>query len=90
MSKERAKASEIREKIIWHSNQIILLTKSLKRNSPVRKAPPDSKPMTAKIAKQIRKIARENKKMSYKAIANIVGVNQGRVSEVLQGRSYHG
>lgn len=84
--KERPPASEIREKIIYHSEEIIRLTKLLKRNSPIRKAPKSSKSMTYEIAKEIRKIFKENPNMGYKEIANICGVNQGRVSEVLQCR----
>lgn len=54
------------------------------RRKPVRKAPTHSVPVTDEVKRQIRRLA-ENPNLHSSEIAAQVGVNPGRVSEVLQG-----
>jgi hypothetical protein len=53
------------------------------RNPPVRQAPVTSYKMTKDRATAIRLYARDNPTTSVKVMANLFGVNQGRISEAL-------
>lgn len=44
--------------------------------------------MNEVLAKKIKEIAKNNPRLFQHEIAAIVGVNQGRVSEVLSGKTY--
>jgi hypothetical protein len=54
------------------------------RRTTIRRAPPQSQPMTPELAVQIRAFAQRNKDMSFQDIANRFRVNSGRVSEALE------
>lgn len=49
--------------------------------------PKPSTPMTQAVANQIRRLKREEKLYNHE-IAAILGINQGRVSEVLSGKRF--
>ncbi|HEV7660782.1 MAG TPA: hypothetical protein VGO55_13165 [Allosphingosinicella sp.] len=53
------------------------------RNSPVRRAKTRSRPLTAKLAEEIRKYAAKNPKLHQRDIAQRFNVNPGRVSEAM-------
>lgn len=57
----------------------------LYRKPPIRKAEPQSQPMTPELAASIRAFANRNQEMSLQAIGQRFNVNAGRVTEVLQG-----
>lgn len=58
----------------------------LKRRPAFRRVARTSVPMTPAIAAQIRKVARLKPTWPQHRIAALVGVNPGRVSEVLNGK----
>lgn len=58
----------------------------LVRDPAVRKAPTQSSPVTPQVKQQIKTLAANNPDMSMQDIADLVGVNIGRVSEVLNGK----
>lgn len=53
------------------------------RKPPVRRAPATKKTMTPALKARIRQLAAANPNMHMQDIADAVGVNPGRVSEVL-------
>lgn len=55
------------------------------RNSPVRRAAPNSAALTPELAKKIRAFAAKNPKMHQREIAQKFNVNPGRVSEAMNG-----
>jgi hypothetical protein len=57
----------------------------LHRKPPIRRADPQSAPMTPELAASIKAFAIRNKDMSFQAIGQRFNVNSGRVTEVLQG-----
>lgn len=57
----------------------------LHRKTAIRKAEPQSAPMTPELAASIKAFAIRNKDMSFQAIGQRFNVNSGRVTEVLQG-----
>ena len=57
----------------------------LYRKPPIRRADPQSAPMTPELAASIKAFAIRNKDMSFQAIGQRFNVNSGRVTEVLQG-----
>jgi hypothetical protein len=62
------------------------LAMQLHRRPAIRKAPADSMPLTPEIERSIRDLACRHPSATYKRIANMAGVNIGRVSEVLAGK----
>ena len=58
------------------------------RDPPVRRAHPHSRPMTTKIAAAVRRYARDNPGAPFTDIAAHFDVNPGRVSEVLNGKTF--
>lgn len=60
--------------------------RDLKRRPAFRRVARTSVPMTPAIAAQIRKVARLHPKWPQHRIAAVVGVNPGRVSEVISGK----
>ncbi|MGE8129035.1 hypothetical protein ACQKQD_18840 [Methylobacterium sp. NPDC080182] len=56
------------------------------RRRPAQRAPARSRRMTDQIAAEIRQLHCEVPRMSQADIAKVIGVNQGRVSEVLKGK----
>lgn len=67
------------------ADQIDLAERRLYRRSAVRKAPVQSSPVTPDIADRIRVMAQRNHRLTQAQIAAELGINQGRVSEVLAG-----
>lgn len=53
------------------------------RNSPVRRARPQSAHLSADLAEEIRQFASKNPKMHQRDIAQKFNVNPGRVSEAM-------
>lgn len=60
-----------------------IMFECLYREPPSRKTKPRSKTMTAKLAREIRAHARAHPTASHQQIANVFGVNPGRVSEAI-------
>ena len=60
--------------------------RDLKRRPPTRRAPVTSTPMTPEIAAKIRETAWKHPTWSQQRIATRLGVNSGRVSEILFGK----
>ena len=67
---------------IAHELETVILP-LLHRETPIRKAGPRSKPMSKQQIFEIEHIAWKNPEMALNEIAEMVGVNPGRVSEVL-------
>lgn len=69
-------------------DQVILELKAIEallyRKPPVRKANPQSQPMTPELAASIRAFAKRNQQMTFQAIGQRFNVNAGRVTEALQ------
>ena len=57
----------------------------LHRKTAIRKAEPQSAPMTPELAAAIKAFANRNQDMPFQAIGQRFNVNAGRVTEVLQG-----
>jgi hypothetical protein len=68
------------------SSTVAQLAEETKKRPARKKAPVNSKPMTDKLAAEIRQFSKLNPNKSQFEIAKIFGVNQGRVSEVLRGK----
>lgn len=82
---------EIRQRLLFLSKQhgiaeLTILAHELRRRPPVRRAPRVSPTLTPPIATRIRRIAAAFPDWPYTRIAQSVGVNPGRVSEVLAGK----
>jgi hypothetical protein len=58
----------------------------LRRPPPVRKTPARSNKVTAEIVVDVLDIAKNNPKQSQAEIGLTMGINSGRVSEILTGR----
>lgn len=68
--------------------RLALALEHMTRESPIRKrAPVQSAKVTPKVRRRIVELAERN--ISQAEIAHLVGVNPGRVSEVLRARSAH-
>ena len=61
-----------------------IINQYLHRRSPVRQMPMKSRPVTTRVKQQIIDLA-DNTELHSSEIAAKLGVNPGRVSEVLQG-----
>jgi hypothetical protein len=59
------------------------LADEMYRNSPVRRARPQSAHLSAELAEEIRQFANKNPKMHQRDIAQKFNVNPGRVSEAM-------
>ena len=57
----------------------------LYRKAAIRKAEPQSAPMTPELALAIKAFAIRNQHMPFQAIGQRFNVNAGRVTEILQG-----
>jgi hypothetical protein len=68
------------------ARQVRALANDLHRESPVRRAPVNSNAMTPQLAERIRTYARARPQVSQLKIAVVFGVNQGRVSEAMNGK----
>ena len=77
---------QVQQRLMLLSKEIRALAKELSRRPARDKAPTRSKPITPARAASIRALKRLHPIWSYQAIANAVGVNAGRVSEVLNGK----
>ena len=53
---------------------------------PIGRAPDASVPMTPEVCDRIRKLHQADPDLTQQAIAEITGVNSGRVSETLSGK----
>jgi hypothetical protein len=62
------------------------IAEELPNRSPIRRSPRVSPRVTPEIAEQVRRLALDNPTMSNHEIAAQLGLNQGRVSEILAGR----
>ena len=91
------KAREILEQLIddleflekWQvTDRISVAINHMTRSSPANRASVKSNPVTDEILEKIRVLGHEavDLDLSQQDIANAVGVNPGRVSEVLRGR----
>ena len=91
------KAREILEQLIddleflekWQvTDRISVAINHMTRSSPANRASVKSNPVTDEILEKIRVLGHEavDLDLSQQDIANVVGVNPGRVSEVLRGR----
>lgn len=65
--------------------ELAALADHLRRRRPVRKAEPVSAKMTDELRDKIRAFAKANPSLPYAAIAQVHGVNIGRISEALRG-----
>jgi hypothetical protein len=87
----QARLREIAEELRWGmatptfalGNELDSLAAELSRRKGA-KGPPTSQPMTAERHERIKTLAKYG--ISQQAIATLVGVNAGRVSEVLKGK----
>jgi hypothetical protein len=68
------------------AGRIEAAVRDLKRRPAFRRVARTSVPMTPAVARHIRKVARVNPTWPQHRIAALVGVNPGRVSEVLNGQ----
>jgi hypothetical protein len=68
------------------SGNLMELADELKRRPSVPRAPMTSTSMTPELADEIREYAEEHPGMSHQAIAEVFGVNHGRVSEAIKGK----
>jgi hypothetical protein len=59
------------------------LADEMHRNSPIRRARPQSAQLTPQLAEEIRIYARKNPRMHQRDIAQRFNVNPGRVSEAM-------
>lgn len=62
------------------------LAEETRRNPPVRKTAPCSRPMTAELAAEIKAYAAKYPNASHQRIGWVHRVNDGRVSETLNGK----
>jgi hypothetical protein len=90
-----SKIPEAREKLLALSNELplkqqrqlrLIVHNYLYREPRVRRAPVTSKKLTPKLRAKIKRIARDNPSMPIRKIGEAVGVDGGRVSEVLTGK----
>jgi hypothetical protein len=66
--------------------QLRLLTVQLSRRPRVRQAPVVSRRMTPELRDKLREFALAHPEMTYQQIAELFGVQAGRVSEALAGK----
>jgi hypothetical protein len=64
----------------------VIIVDLLIRQPAIRRAPVKSRSVTPAIKAQIKSIAAANRQMSMDEIGRMVGVDGGRVSEVLNGK----
>jgi len=62
------------------------LADETKRRPPVRQAPIAARRMTPELAREVRELARSNPDLTNREIGRRLGVDGGRVSEVLAGK----
>ena len=80
-------ADELRELAVKHNlPRLAALADELPRRRIAKRTPNSANPMTDEIAEEIRRLKKLHPNESQLKIANRVGVNQGRVSEVLSGK----
>lgn len=65
--------------------RLAYLAEQTRRRSPLKRAEPRAKPITDETKKRIRDTAAAHPAWSLREIGRHVGVDQGRVSEVLRG-----
>jgi hypothetical protein len=66
--------------------ELLTLAYALFRRKPVRKAAPQSRPMTPELADEIRAYAAKHPRATLGRIAQVFDTNPGRVSEALGGK----
>lgn len=66
-------------------SRLVEIKSKMFRQKPVRKASPQSQPMTQELAVAIKNFARRNQDMTLQDIATRFNVNAGRVTEALRG-----
>lgn len=59
------------------------LANELYRSTAVKRAPRKSQPLTAVLAEEIRRYAKDNPSLHQQDVANHFDINHGRVSEAL-------
>ena len=62
------------------------LAEETKRRRPVRDAPPRARKVTPEIKRQVRDLAARYPKMPIREIGLTLGIDGGRVSEILAGK----
>lgn len=67
-------------------DELLTLAYALFRRRPVRKAVPQSRPMTPELRAEIRAYAAGHPRATLARIASACDVNPGRVSEALGGK----
>lgn len=65
--------------------RLAYLAEQTRRRSPKKRAEPRAKPMTEATKERIRQVAKANPGWANREVALAVGVDGGRVSEVLRG-----
>lgn len=79
-------ADRLRQKAEEHADaELAELADHLRRRRPVRRADPFSAKVTDELRDKMRAFAKANPNLPYAAIAQVHGVNIGRVSEALAG-----
>lgn len=62
------------------------LAQAMRRRKPLKIAPVSSLPVTKEVRVEVKIMRAENPRMALDQIGRAVGVNQGRVSEILRGK----
>jgi hypothetical protein len=88
MAKNRRGIPELRDRLRELADELDVeelhdLADEMYRNSPVRRARPQSAHLTPELAEEIRVFARKYPKMHQRDIAQKFNVNPGRVSEAM-------
>ena len=72
--------------ILRLASEINALVVEMVREPAVRRAPTQSPYVTDKVVKAVRRLADNNPDVPMNRIAEHFGINQGRVSEILNGK----
>jgi hypothetical protein len=79
-------AGEIQEACPTQSAELLELADELRRRSGEGRAPATSTKMTPELSEEIKEYAKAHPGMSHQQIAEVFGVNIGRVSEAILGK----
>jgi len=77
---------EIRDELAAISARLLEIVEELKRRPAIRKSSVKSRAVTPHLNRLIRRYAAAHPDASYEEMAQIHGVNTGRISEAIRGR----
>lgn len=86
MEESRRVQNEFIEAVTDISTKLHAIARDLPNRSPTKRAPRVSPPITTAIIDHVKRLAAENPTITNHEIAAQLGINQGRVSEILSGR----